>query len=106
MGFWLRHTSLGKVGNPISPCLMRKQSGISPNLRTGSNWSRDTVQPMRRRACVYQIIDPVIKNFDTSRQSWTDFKIRLQCSSGFHIISKKTIEVRAKSEAPVNKFII
>ena len=36
MGFWLRHTSLGKVGNPISPCLMRKQSGISPNLRTGS----------------------------------------------------------------------
>ena len=36
MGFWLRHTSLGKVGNPISPCLMRKQFGISLNLRTGS----------------------------------------------------------------------
>ena len=34
MGFWLRNTSLGKVGN--SPCLMRKQSGISLNLRTGS----------------------------------------------------------------------
>ena len=34
MGFWLRNTSLGKVGN--TPCLMRKQSGISLNLRTGS----------------------------------------------------------------------
>ena len=32
-----------------------------------ANWSRDTVQPMRRRACVYQNIDPVIKHFSQWR---------------------------------------
>ena len=67
------------------------QSGMSLNLKTKS---RDTVQPMRRRACVYQNIDPVIKNFHNSGRSRTDFKISLQYSSRFFLISKKTCDVR------------
>ena len=38
-----------------------------PKFKDRANWSRDTFQPMRRRACVYQQtnqnIAPVIKNF-------------------------------------------
>ena len=40
---------------------------------------------MRRRACVYQKITPVMKNFHNSGQSHTDFKMSLQYSSMFHI---------------------
>ena len=38
------------------------QSGISLNYEDRANWTRDTVQPMRRRAFVYQNIDQVLKN--------------------------------------------
>ena len=62
-----------------------------PKFKDRANWSRDTVQPMRRRACVYQNIDPVIKNFHKSGRSRTDFNTSLQCSSRFHIISKKNL---------------
>ena len=65
-----------------------------PKFKGRANWSRDTVQPMRRRACVYQNIDPVIKHFHNSGRSRTDFKINLQYSSRYHIISKKTFDVR------------
>ena len=32
-----------------------------------ANWSRDTVQPMRGRAFVYQNIDQVLKMFSQTR---------------------------------------
>ena len=64
-----------------------------PKFKDRANWSRDTVQPKRRRACVYQTIGPypVIKNIHNSGRSRTDFKISLQYSSRFHIISKESI---------------
>ena len=41
-----------------------------PKFKDRANWSRDTFQPMRRRACVYQQtnqnIAPVIKIFKTT----------------------------------------
>ena len=41
-----------------------------PKFKNRANWSRDTFQPMRRRACVYQQtiqnIAPVIKYFQNS----------------------------------------
>ena len=44
----------------------------APKFKDRANWSRDTFQPMRRRACVYQQtnqnIAPVIKNFQNSRR--------------------------------------
>ena len=51
--------------------------------------SRDTFQPMRRRACVYQQtnqnIAPVIKNFQNSGRSRTELKMCLQYLSRFHM---------------------
>ena len=64
-----------------------------PKFKGRANRSRDTVQPMRRRAFVYQNIDPVVKNFQNSVRSRTNFKISLQYSSSYHIISKKRIRV-------------
>ena len=47
-----------------------------PNFKDRANWSRDTFQPMRRRACVYphtnQNIALVIKNFHNSRRRRTE----------------------------------
>ena len=56
-----------------------------PKSKDRANWSRDTFQPMRRRACVYQQINqniaPVIKNFQNSGRSRTELKMSLQYSS-------------------------
>ena len=53
-----------------------------PKFKDRVNWSRDTFQPMRSRACVYQQtnqnIAPVIKNFQNSGRSRTEFKMSLQ----------------------------
>ena len=47
-----------------------------PKFKDRANWSRDTFQPMRRRACVYQQtnqnIAPVIKNFQNNGRSRTE----------------------------------
>ena len=44
-----------------------------PKFKDRASWSRDTFQPMRRRACVYQQtnqnIAPVIKNFQNNGRS-------------------------------------
>ena len=39
-----------------------------PKRRDRANWSRDTVQPMRRRAFVYQNIDQMLKMFSQRRR--------------------------------------
>ena len=39
-----------------------------PKRRDRANWSRDTVQPLRRRAFVYQNIDQVLKMFSQRRR--------------------------------------
>ena len=55
-----------------------------PKFKDRANWSRETFQPMRRRACVYQNtnqnIAPVIKNFHNSGQSPTESVIVLRLS--------------------------
>ena len=60
-----------------------------PKFKDRASWSRDTFQPMRRRACVYQQtnqnIAPVIKNFQNNGRSRTELKMSLQYSSRFHI---------------------
>ena len=60
-----------------------------PKFKDRANWSHDTFQPMRGRACVYQQtnqnIAPVIKNFQNSGRSRTELKMSLQDSSRFHI---------------------
>ena len=61
-----------------------------PKFKDRANWSRDTFQPMRRRACVYQQtnqnIAPVLKNFQNNgRSRRTKLKMSLQYSSRFHI---------------------
>ena len=47
-----------------------------PKFKDRAKWSRDTFQPMRRRACVYQQtnqnIAPVIKNFQNNGRSRTE----------------------------------
>ena len=58
-----------------------------PNFKDKANWSRDTFQPMRRHACVYQRtnqnIAPVIKDFHNSRRSRTESVIVLRLSGIF-----------------------
>ena len=58
-----------------------------PNIKDRANWSRDTFQPMRRRACVYQNtnqnIAPVIKNFHNSGRSRTESVIVSRLSGIF-----------------------
>ena len=49
-----------------------------PKFKDRANWSRDTFQPMRGRACVYQQtnqnIAPVIKNFQNNGWSRTELR--------------------------------
>ena len=45
---------------------------IIPKFRDSANWSRDTVQPMRRHAFVYQNVDQVLKNFHNGGRSQTE----------------------------------
>ena len=66
------------------------QSGI----RTGPTGHATLFNQVGRRPCVYQNTDPVIKTFHNSRRRRTYFKISLKYSSRFHIISKKTFDVR------------
>ena len=60
-----------------------------PKFKDRANWSRNTFQPMRRHACVYQHtnqnIAPVIKNFHNSGRSRTELKMSLRYSFRFHI---------------------
>ena len=58
-----------------------------PKFKDRANWSRNTFQPMRRRACVYQQTNQniVIKNFQNNGRSRTELKMSLQYSSRFHI---------------------
>ena len=60
-----------------------------PKFKDRANWSRDTFQPMRGRACVYQQTNqnmaPVIKNFQNNGRSRTELKMSLQYSPRFHI---------------------
>ena len=62
-----------------------------PKFKDRASWSRDTFQPMRRRACVYQQtnqnIAPMIKNFQNNgRSRRTELQYRtLPYSSRFHI---------------------
>ena len=67
-----------------------KQSRIVQNIpkfKDRANWSRDSFQPMRRRACVYQQtnqnIAPVIKNFQNSGRSRTESVIVSRLSGIF-----------------------
>ena len=50
-----------------------------PKFKERANWSRDTFQPMRRRACAYQNtnqnINMLIKNFHNSGRSRTESAI-------------------------------
>ena len=69
-----------------------------PKFKDRANWSRDTFQPSRRRACVYhkanQNIAPVIKNFQNSGRS-RNYRWAYSTRLGFtFIISKKTFHVR------------
>ena len=58
-----------------------------PKFKDMANWSRDTFQPMRRRACVYQQtnqnIAPVIKNFQNNGRSRTESVIVSRLSGIF-----------------------
>ena len=64
-----------------------------PKFKGRANWSRYTVQPMRRRALFIKISTQWSKIFTTAYGSRTNFKISLQYSSSYHIISKKRIRV-------------
>ena len=71
-----------------------------PKFKDRANRSRDTFQPMRGRACVYQQtnqnIAPVIKNFQNNGRSRTELKMSAYSTRvGFTFnISKKTFHVR------------
>ena len=58
-----------------------------PKFKVRANRSRDTFQPMRRRACVYQQtnqnIAPVIKNFQNNGRSRTESVIVSRLSGIF-----------------------
>ena len=62
-----------KQSGAFAQAVLLPQSGNIPKSKDRANWSRDTFQPMRRRACVYQQtnqnIAPVIKNFQNSGPS-------------------------------------
>ena len=61
--------------NELSYCSLM-YSPEYPKFKDRANWSRDTFQPMRGRACVYQQtnqnIASVIKNFQNNGQSRTE----------------------------------
>ena len=60
-----------------------------PKFKDRANWSRDTFQPMRRRACVYQNtnqnINMLIKTFHKSGQSRTESVVVSRLSGIFQI---------------------
>ena len=61
--------------------------GNTLKIKDRANWSRDTFQPMRRFACVYQQrnqnIAPVIKNFQNGGRSRTELGIVSRLSGIF-----------------------
>ena len=87
--------SMQALSNHIAAKFLRKRNSLRgtvrnmPKFKDRANWSRDTFQPIRRRACVYQQINqniaPVIKNFQNSGCSRKELKMSLQYSSRFHI---------------------
>ena len=92
------HISLGicvsQVGEHISLgiCVSQLAEHISPvrnipKFKDRANWSRDTFQPIRRRACVYQQtnqnIAPVMKNFQNNGRSRTESVIVSRISGIF-----------------------
>ena len=87
--------SVQALSNHIAAKFLRKRNSLRgtvrnmPKFKDRANWSRDTFQPIRRRACVYlqinQNIAPVNKKFQNSGWSRTELKMSLQYSSRFHI---------------------
>ena len=75
----LTREGLGEFETVISP--------EYPKFKDRANWSHDTFQPMRRRACVYQQtnqnIAPVIKNFQNNGRSRTESVIVSRLSGIF-----------------------
>ena len=67
-------------------CYLKPVRNI-PKFKDRANWSRDTFQPMRRRACVYQQtnqnIAPVIKNLKNNGRSQTESVIVSRLSGIF-----------------------
>ena len=57
-----------------------------PKFKDRANWSRDTIQPMRRRAFVYSNIDQVLKNFSQWRTGHCYFVLLL---TGFTLFQRK-----------------
>ena len=58
---WIHYTKIQYCWNrecSITTCQKQRNTGLSvrniPKFKDRANWSRDTFQPMRRRACVYQ----------------------------------------------------
>ena len=64
-----------------------EQSWNIPKFKDRVNWTRDTFQPMSRRACVYQQtnqnIAPAIKNFQNNGLSRTESVIVSRLSGIF-----------------------
>ena len=84
----LKETALRSHKKSYSQCLMTQRSKTVtttvrniPKFKDRANWSCDTFQPMRGRACVYQQtnqnIAPVIKNFQNNGRSRTESVIVL-----------------------------
>ena len=81
---WSRSTSnfYALIGQNLTGEFIRKIYAASwtvrniPKFKDRANWSRDTFQPMRRRACVYQHTNQnialVIKNFHNSGRRRTE----------------------------------
>ena len=92
---WSRSTSnfYVLIGQNLTGEFMRKIYAAPgtvrniPKFKDKANWSRDTFQPMRRRACVYQQtnqnIAPAIKNFQNNGLSRTESVIVSRLSGIF-----------------------
>ena len=86
-----RQENIEKKLKGINGLFLRARLSVRniPKFKDRANWSHNTFQPMRRRACVYQQtnqnIAPVIKNFQNNGQSRTELTMSLQYSSRFHI---------------------
>ena len=77
------------VSNLFFCCVTVKTIHI-PKFRDRANWSRDTVEPIRRCAFVQQNIDQGLKNFFLQLQMEADRALL----SRFCTISRKTFDVR------------
>ena len=71
-------------------CCVTVKTIHMPKFRDRANWSRDTVEPIRRCAFVHQNIDQVLKIFFSQLQMEADRALL----SRFCTISKKTFHVR------------